>query len=115
MCSDSGYVVYADWHEAVYEAVRRIPPGRVATYGQIADLVTTASVGARQVGAAMRVAPEGVPWQRVIGAGGKLPIANRSPDLKMLQRSLLQQEGVAFLGEKSDRIDMKQAQWLEAP
>ncbi len=115
MCSDSGDGVQSDWHEAVFETVRRIPHGKVATYGQIADLITTVSVGPRQVGAAMRFAPEGVPWQRVIGAGGRLPIANRSPDLKMLQRRLLQQEGVTFLGEKSDRVDMKQAQWLEAP
>jgi len=103
-----------DWFDAVYEAVLRVPSGQVATYGQIASLVTTVSVTARQVGAAMRFVPEGVPWQRVVGAGGRLPIAKRSPELKLLQRKLLKQEGVEFLGDDSDTIDMAQAQ-MKAP
>ncbi len=98
-----------DWFEAVYEAVRRIPPGNVATYGQIASLIATVSVSARQVGTALRFAPEGVPWQRVVGAGGRLPIAKRSPELNLLQRRLLLVEGVPFLSHDPDRIDMSRA------
>jgi methylated-DNA-protein-cysteine methyltransferase-like protein len=95
-----------DWYEAVYKAVRAIPCGKVATYGQIADSVTGVSITARQVGTAMRFAPKDVPWQRVVGAGGRLPIARRSPELKLLQARLLEQEGVIFLPPDSDRIDM---------
>ena len=103
-----------DWYEAVYDAVRRIPPGKVATYGQIADSISSVSVGARQVGTAMRYAPEGVAWQRVIGAGGRLPIAKRSPELKLQQRQLLRNEGVVFLTLDSDRVDMTRSQWRTA-
>ena len=54
----------------------------------------------------MRYAPEDVPWQRVVGAGGRLPIARRSPELKLLQLRILMQEGVVFHAGDPDRIDM---------
>ena len=96
----------------VYEVVRAIPPGRVMTYGQVADAVTGISVTARQVGTAMRFVPEDVPWQRVVGAGGHLPIAKRSPEAKMRQRHLLTEEGAIFLDRDPDRVDMARSQWL---
>ncbi len=75
---------------AIYDFVRSIPPGRVASYGDVGAAV---GVTARTVGWAMSVAPEDVPWQRVVGADGYLRIAKRSPHLKEKQRTLLEAEG----------------------
>jgi len=89
--------------ERVYEAVRAIPRGRVATYGQVARLLGMAR-GARAVGWALRAldprrAPP-VPWHRVVGAGGRIsPRAGAGP---ILQRRRLRAEGVAFRGERVD-------------
>lgn len=80
--------------------VRKIPKGRVSTYGEIA----TASGhpgAARQVVWALRAA-EGVPWHRVIGAGGKIRLTG---DSGFEQRLRLRSEGVAVAG---DKIDLKQ-------
>ncbi len=96
--------------EAVYEFVRTVPAGKVVTYGQVADLVERFSVSAGQVGGIMFAAPPDVPWQRVVGAGGHLPIGKRSPEMKQRQRSLLEQEGVQFLA--NDCVDMSNHQWL---
>jgi methylated-DNA-protein-cysteine methyltransferase-like protein len=83
--------------ERVYEAVRAIPRGRVATYGQVARLVGVPR-GARAVGWALRALDprreRGVPWHRVVGAGGRIsPRAGGGP---VLQRRRLQREGVGF-------------------
>ena len=80
-------------YHRIYEVVRHIPPGRVATYGQVA-VVVGPPVTARQVGdamAALRDASPGlsVPWQRVINAQGKVSTGRR-------QQHLLEQEGVVF-------------------
>ena len=95
-----------DWYDDIFAAVRRVPAGSVATYGQIADDVRTVRVTARQVGAALRYAPADVPWQRIVGSGGRLPIAKRSPELYILQRRLLAEEGVRFLVRRPDTVDM---------
>lgn len=97
-----------DPSEAVYAVVRQIPAGRVATYGQVADMVEGLRVSAREVGAIMNESPPDVPWQRVVGAGGHLPIGKRSPALKMRQRELLESEGVAFL--PNECVDMSRFQ-----
>ena len=96
--------------EAVYQFVRTIPAGRVVTYGQVSGMVEGFSVSPRQVGGIMFAAPKDVPWQRVVAAGGHLSIGKRSPELKMLQRRLLEQEGVQFL--PNDCVDMASYQWL---
>ncbi len=98
----------------VYEFVRSVPPGKVVTYGQVAGEIFAVRLSARDVGAAMAVAPKDVPWQRVVGANGYLPIAKRNPDLCLLQRRLLEAEGVAFLNDTSPRVDMRKSQWLPA-
>lgn len=98
-----------DPDEAVYAVVRTVPPGTVVTYGQVADMVAAVAVTARQVGGIMNVSPPDVPWQRVVGAGGHLPIGKRSPLLAGKQRSLLEQEGVEFL--PSGCVDMSRFQW----
>jgi methylated-DNA-protein-cysteine methyltransferase related protein len=77
----------------IYEVVREIPPGRVATYGQIATVVGP-PVTARQVGDAMAALRHGspglsIPWQRVINAQGKVSTGRH-------QQKLLEQEGVVF-------------------
>ena len=95
----------------IYDFVRAIPAGKVVTYGQVADCVTEASVTARMVGAALHTVPEGVPWQRVVGAGGTLPIHKRSPELAARQTALLKAEGVVFAAENPPRINMAQSQW----
>jgi methylated-DNA-protein-cysteine methyltransferase related protein len=81
----------------VYELVKRIPRGHVMTYGQVAKTLRLPG-GARTAGRAMAACPSGrgVPWHRVVGAGGRLLI--REPHAS-LQRKLLETEGVA-LAEK---------------
>lgn len=81
-------------YDRIYEAVRRIPAGRIATYGQVARLAGLAG-HARQVGYALHALPfgSGVPWHRVINAQGR--ISSRSePWYEDEQRERLAEEGV---------------------
>lgn len=80
--------------ERVYNIVKNIPRGKVATYRQIAALVSTPRA-ARQVGYALRNLPEGsrLPWQRVINAQGMISIENMSAT-KQLQARRLQEDGI---------------------
>lgn len=77
--------------------VRRIPAGKVCTYGQVA-LMAGRPGGARQVGWALHGLPEGsdVPWHRVVSAGGKLGTQRLGWCAEMRQRALLEAEGIAF-------------------
>src|SRR5256885_545918 len=76
----------------IYRLVSRIPKGCVLSYGDIGRIVGTS---ARQVAAAMRNCPGGVPWHRVVGAGGKI----RTPgEHAWLQQERLMAEGVRFRG-----------------
>ncbi len=89
--------------ERVYEAVRAIPRGRVATYGQVARLLGVPR-GARAVGWALRALDarreKRVPWHRVVGAGGRIsPRGGAGP---ALQRRRLRAEGVVFRGQAVD-------------
>ena len=82
--------------QKIYRAVRRIPRGRVATYGTIATMAGLDG-HARQVGYALHALPEAnrVPWHRVVNAKGE--ISTRSAgDSHELQRMLLEGEGVEF-------------------
>ena len=78
--------------DSLYKLVKKIPRGRVATYGQIARAVRLPG-GARAAGRAMAACPsgKGIPWHRVVGAGGRLLL--REPNVG-LQRKLLESEGV---------------------
>lgn len=100
-----------DLYKPLYAFVRQVPPGKVVTYGQAAACASGVSLTARQAGTAMRYAPPDVPWQRVVGAGGYLPIGKRSPEAEALQRRLLQEEGAVFHSNNPDRIDMSRSQW----
>lgn len=98
--------------QSFYAIIRRIPPGRVATYGQIAALAGHAR-HARQVGYALAALPEGsdVPWQRVVNSRGE--ISDRSPEAEPgtegYQRHLLEEEGVSF--DARGRIDLARYRW----
>lgn len=83
----------------VLAQVRRIPKGRVSTYGEVA--AASGHPGAsRQVVWALR-AGEGVPWHRVVGAGGRIRLTGENG---FEQRLRLRSEGVAIAG---DKIDLK--------
>lgn len=100
--------------ERILETVLRIPPGRVATYGQIARAAGLPG-RARLVGQSMRGLSSGsiFPWHRVIGAGGKLSIP--SPEGVSLQRALLEDEGVCFVGQRVDLAGFRWSEGLEDP
>lgn len=80
--------------DQVYRIVRRIPRGRVMSYGQIANLLRR-PLSARAVGWAMNQCPDDVPWQRVVNARGGISTEHlhEPPDL---QRRLLESEGIRF-------------------
>lgn len=102
LCSEDGPA------EAVYATVRRIPAGRVLAYGEVAELAAS-RVGPRDVGRMMAFAPPGVPWWRVVGADGALPIARRDPLMAAEQRQRLLSEGVVM--GAGGRIDMSRYRW----
>jgi methylated-DNA-protein-cysteine methyltransferase related protein len=91
---------------AIYKFVRRIPRGSVITYGGVAKKIRLRA-GARVVGYAMAGCPSGsgIPWHRVIGAGGHLRL---SEPLVSLQRKLLESEGVTFIER---RVDIERHLW----
>lgn len=93
----------------MYAVVRRIPRGRVATYGQVAEL---AGLGghARQVGYALHVLPREslVPWHRVINARGEISLGPGSGG-DVTQRLLLEREGVRF--DARGRVDLRLFGW----
>jgi len=93
-------------YERIYEVTKRIPAGKVATYGQVARIAGIPK-GARQVGYAMaalgRGAPRSdVPWHRVVNAKGESSIGGE-------QITRLEAEGVVF--DERGRIDLKRFAW----
>jgi len=98
----------ANFYEAVYRVVRAIPRGRVMTYGQIATILG-APRAARAVGYAMRASKDDeVPWQRVINHKGCIS-ARGDVERPILQRMLLESEGVKFNAEEA--CDLKRYTW----
>jgi methylated-DNA-protein-cysteine methyltransferase-like protein len=96
-------------HARICAIVRRIPRGRVATYGQVAALAGCAG-HARQVGYALHALAEDstVPWQRVVNARGEVS-PRSTPGWDALQRALLEREGVVF--DARGRIDLARLRW----
>jgi methylated-DNA-protein-cysteine methyltransferase related protein len=92
--------------EPIYRLIKRIPRGRVTTYGELARRLRLRG-GARAVGYAMAACPSGrgIPWHRVVGAGGRLLIPEPHGSL---QRRLLESEGVRV---EFGRIDMSRYAW----
>ena len=95
----------------IYAVVKRIPRGRVATYGQVATLAGLDG-HARQVGYALHNLPDrsDIPWHRVINARGEIS-PRTAGDSHELQRMLLEAEGVMF--SLDGRVALRKYQWKE--
>ncbi|MBV8716475.1 MAG: MGMT family protein [Chloroflexi bacterium] len=91
--------------ERVYALVRRVPRGRVITYGAIATVLGDPRK-AREVGWAMAICPESVPYQRVINARGQI---SSGGDVNK-RRTALEADGVIFL--QDGRVDLEHYLWL---
>ncbi|MXX84870.1 MAG: hypothetical protein F4Y71_00245 [Acidobacteria bacterium] len=91
----------------VHAVVRRVPEGRVTTYGRVARAVTAAGypLSARAAGWALRNSPEGVPWHRVVNAEGALSAELSGNCEPGRQRALLAGEGVPFDERGRVRLD----------
>ena len=100
-------------HATYYAVVRRIPRGRVATYGQVAALAGLPG-RARQVGYALAALPDGsdVSWHRVVNARGEISPRTAGTAPGAIQCVLLDAEGVAFDG--AGRIDLERFGWRGA-
>ncbi len=94
--------------KTIYAVVRKIPKGKVATYGQIARIVGRCT--ARMVGYALAAIPFGtdVPWQRVINCKGEISARSRG-DGSLRQRKALEREGVRF--DRKGRVDLLKVRW----
>jgi len=88
-----------DYAETVLSVVERIPPGQVATYGDIAEIVGRG--GPRQVGHVMALLGGGVPWWRVVRADGRPARNLEKPGLRLLKADNTPLKG--------DRVDMDRA------
>ena len=102
----------AEIYALVWGIAKRIPRGRVATYGQLAALLGMPR-HARQVGYALSATPENmkIPWHRVVNAEGRISLRLKHWETGSddLQRILLEAEGVTF--DDSGRIDLKKFRW----
>jgi methylated-DNA-protein-cysteine methyltransferase-like protein len=96
-------------YERIYEVVRQIPPGHVATYGQVAALAGMPGQ-ARLVGYALNSLPDDhdVPWQRVINAQGRIS-ERGDPEWEDFQRILLKAEGV--VSNEDGAISLVKYRW----
>lgn len=92
---------------SVYALVAQIPPGFVASYGQLARMLG-APLAARQVGWAMRRCPDELPWQRVIREDGTIAGGEYAP----LRRAMLEAEGVPFT--QGGRVAIDRCRWQPA-
>ena len=103
-------------YRRIYAQVKKIPRGKVATYGQIAALAGVPR-HARQAGYALATTPANlkIPWHRVINAQGRISLRLRhwesgSDDL---QRILLEAEGVTF--DAGGKVNLKRFLWQPRP
>jgi methylated-DNA-protein-cysteine methyltransferase-like protein len=94
--------------EVIFEVVRAIPQGTVASYGQIAAVVGRCSP--LMVGFAMAAVPfdSDVPWHRVVNSQGRIS-SRGNGDGEQMQRILLEAEGIHF--DETGCIDLNQNQW----
>lgn len=93
--------------------IRKVPPGKVATYAQIAEL-SGKPHAARAVSWILHSSSEayGLPWQRILNSKGKISFPWGSRHYNR-QKTLLKKEGVVF--SSTDDIDMKHFQWKKKP
>jgi len=97
-------------YELYYDVVRRVPRGRVATYGTVAR-VAGMPRRARQVGYALAALRDGTdtPWHRIVNARGEVSRRSAASGFEALQRTLLEAEGIVF--DASGRIDLDRFGW----
>ncbi len=109
----------SEYYKMVWEIVKQIPRGMVATYGQIATMIPVPDgveppaydkLSPQWVGNAMHATPDnsGIPWQRVINSMGKISFPEGSKQA-LLQRELLEAEGVIF--DDKNRVDFNEFGW----
>jgi len=92
--------------ERVWKILRKVPRGRVTTYGQLSEMIAhrLTPIG---IGWAIRAAPDGtIPWHRVVAAKGRIATDREHPGL---QREMLESEGIAFTRE--GYVDMERHAW----
>jgi methylated-DNA-protein-cysteine methyltransferase-like protein len=102
------------FNELVYALVRHIPPGKVLSYGRVAQLLGVPQ-GARAVGwalSALKHGDQGVPWHRVVNAKGRVSIKG-SPEGAAEQRARLEAEGIVF--NEHGYLDMQRHLWTPTP
>lgn len=94
--------------DMIYEVVKKIPKGQVASYGQVAALAGSRR-WARVVGYALHACPDpdGIPWHRVVRQDGSLAF-DSTDGTSNLQRKLLESEGVRL---RDGKVIMKDHQW----
>lgn len=85
---------------AIRRAIRRIPRGKIATYGQVAEAAGYPRYH-RQVAQVLRKYGDGLPWHRVLGSGGQIKCTR---DGRFEQRLRLEMEGVRFRGSRVDVV-----------
>ena len=95
-------------YQQIHEIIRLIPSGKVATYGQIAEIVGGCT--ARMVGYAASTIPvdSEIPWQRVINYKGKISSRSRGSG-ELLQQELLEGEGIQF--DQLGKTNLKYYRW----
>ncbi|NJO93815.1 MAG: methyltransferase [Hydrococcus sp. RM1_1_31] len=102
-------------YNEIYAVVRQIPYGRVATYGQVAELANLYGK-ARLVGYALfqvNASEAEIPWHRVVNAKGEISYSSLRRGGDYLQRSLLEAEGIEFSAE--GKINLVRYQWQAKP
>lgn len=94
--------------QRIWEMIRDIPEGSVASYGQIAEIAGIPR-GARQVGYALRHLPDGldVPWHRVITASGRIAFEKGSRPFEEQSKRLMKEDIAVIAG----RVDMQKYRW----
>jgi methylated-DNA-protein-cysteine methyltransferase related protein len=102
--------VTANSYQEIYSVVSCIPVGRVATYGQIARLAGIPG-HSRQVGYALSALSDHgpIPWHRVVNAKGMISPRSDGNPMELVQRLLLENEGVSF--DENGRIPLTRFQW----
>jgi methylated-DNA-protein-cysteine methyltransferase-like protein len=98
-------------YDLIYQIVRQIPLGKVATYGQIADLAGLYGKS-RLVGYALfrvNIDLGDIPWHRVINAKGEISYSSLRRGGDYLQKHLLETEGITF--DDRGKINLRKYQW----
>ena len=101
-------------YQKIYAAVRRIPRGKVATYGDVAHLAGLPRQP-RLVGYALHATPDGVdiPWHRVVNARGTISTGRGVTGGELPQRFRLEREGIVF--DQVGRLSLDRYRWKRAP